>query len=388
MLRRRWETGRYLRSYAADELWEPITLRIKGPSASELLAHFDDARAWATRWTQAARADDGSERFSIEYRTVQGGILGANRIPARMRIDRFGQLCGVLGTESEVLNLDGLIARTRARIPELAGWVIDHPLVALRYKEVWEQVLMTVVWIAANDTRGLYLRQMDIEGVDTKFVERHQTLLDELLTSVLPSERINPLYQGADFTRRFGFLAKPSYTRFRILDPRVSPFLEGVNEVTIRTDELAGVVLDVSTVFVVENEVTYLAFPRVANSIVVFGSGFALAGLEMETVPWLEAKQIVYWGDIDTHGFDILNRLRGRLRTVQSILMDRETLLAHRQQWVAEPSPTNRDLPFLTTDEASVYRDLVEGHFGPAVRLEQERVRLSLLQRALHQTTP
>jgi hypothetical protein len=107
-------------------------------------------------------------------------------------------------------------------------------------------------------------------------------------------------------------------------------------------------------------------------------------------LPWLKDMEIVYWGDIDTHGFDILNRLRGRFRCVRSILMDADTLLAHTEQWVVEPAPTSRALPNLTSDEASLYRDLVEGLHGPTIRLEQERVRFSLLRQALSlwQTTP
>ena len=39
----------------------------------------------------------------------------------------------------------------------------------------------TVEWIAGRDTQHTYLRQIDVEGVDTKFVQRHQKLLSELL---------------------------------------------------------------------------------------------------------------------------------------------------------------------------------------------------------------
>jgi hypothetical protein len=115
--------------------------------------------------------------------------------------------------------------------------------------------------------------------------------------------------------------------------------------------------------------------------LVVFGSGFALAGLS--DLPWIREKDLVYWGDIDTHGFDILDRLRGRVESTRSILMDRETLLGHPGQWVTEPTPTTRELPALTTDEASLYQDLVEGTYGDSVRLEQERIRFSVLHDAL-----
>jgi hypothetical protein len=105
-------------------------------------------------------------------------------------------------------------------------------------------------------------------------------------------------------------------------------------------------------------------------------------------LPWLHGKEIVYWGDIDTHGFDILNRLRGRFKSVRSMLMDADTVLAHTERWVVEPTPTSRALPYLAADEGSLYRDLVEGLHGPNIRLEQERVRFSLLHQALLQWMP
>lgn len=89
---------------------------------------------------------------------------------------------------------------------------------------------------------------------------------------------------------------------------------------------------------------------------------------------WLSNLPVWYWGDLDTHGFAILDRLRASLPQTTSFLMDRETLLAHRGRWVAEPSPTAASLARLDDDESALYRDLVEDRYEPAVRLEQERL--------------
>jgi hypothetical protein len=51
-----------------------------------------------------------------------------------------------------------------------------------------------------------------------------------------------------------------------------------------------------------------------------------------------------------------------------------------RTQWVREPAPTTERLDRLSPDEAELYAGLVTDSYGPAVRLEQERVRLSLLE--------
>src|SRR6056297_1623737 len=54
-------------------------------------------------------------------------------------------------------------------------------------------------------------------------------------------------------------------------------------------------------------------------------------------VSWLSERRIHYWGDIDTLGFAILNRLRNHLPQAESLLMDRATLDAPRQLWTREP---------------------------------------------------
>lgn len=91
-------------------------------------------------------------------------------------------------------------------------------------------------------------------------------------------------------------------------------------------------------------------------------------------MPWLADAEVAYWGDLDTHGFAILNQLRAWLPQTRSVLMDRGTLLAHRDRWVIEPSPTAARLDWLTPDEQALYQELVKDRLGERVRLEQERI--------------
>ncbi len=84
---------------------------------------------------------------------------------------------------------------------------------------------------------------------------------------------------------------------------------------------------------------------------------------------------MVHWGDLDTHGFAILARLRGGLPHFCSFLMDRETLHRHRSLWVSEPEPSTGDLLRLTPGERRVFEELKEKILeGKGVRLEQERI--------------
>jgi len=216
-----------------------------------------------------------------------------------------------------------------------------------------------------------------VPGVDTKFIERHRAILSELVDLV--SEPVDG--EARDFAMRYGFRDKPARVRVRVLDAECSRLPVGVTDIELRTDELASHLFDVDRAFLVENEVTCLAFPLVPRSLLIFGGGYAVS--RAASMRWLRDLPVYYWGDIDTHGFRILDRLRSRLPEVRSMLMDRTTFLAHDAHWDREPSPVNVHLEHLTPDEAALYRDLVEDVYGPAVRLEQERVSYPLLEAAV-----
>jgi hypothetical protein len=63
--------------------------------------------------------------------------------------------------------------------------------------------------------------------------------------------------------------------------------------------------------------------------------------------------------------------------------MDRVTLLAHRDHWIAEPSPSAKVLDHLDPAESSLYADLVSNAYAPSVRLEQERVCFAAVEQAI-----
>ena len=327
---------------------------------------------------RAATDRRGQRRFTIECRTVRNRLLGENFVPARIHIDSLEQLAELLGTVREIERLNAALAATRRELPGAEAWLADHPWEVLDQYDAWPRILATVRWIVDHDPSTLDLRHLDVADVDTKFVERNRKVLGRLLDEVLPINRIDPT--AYDFARRYGFRPRPRYVRIRLLSP-VRGLPAQVTELEIRADELAALLLPVTTVFVVENQASYLAFPEMPEAIVVFGGGFAVTTLEL--VPWLAEKEVVYWGDIDTHGFAILDRLRERVPGARSILMDSSTLLAHRDQLTNEPNPTNASLHHLTEEESDLYRDLIEDRYGSAVRLEQERVRFGLLRDAV-----
>ena len=63
--------------------------------------------------------------------------------------------------------------------------------------------------------------------------------------------------------------------------------------------------------------------------------------------------------------------------------MDRATLLAHRDHWTTEPSPTAAALGRLGPPESALYADLIANAYAPSVRLEQERISFAAVEKAI-----
>jgi hypothetical protein len=220
-----------------------------------------------------------------------------------------------------------------------------------------------------NPRPSIYLRQLGLPGINTKFIEQHKKILSDWLDIELTPEAIASEFRGISrFEARYGFKEKPLQVRFRILDS--SLYLKGLSDLMITADEFCQLNLDITTVFITENDTNGLAFPNHPKAIVLFGRGYGFDFLAK--ADWLKSKHIVYWGDIDTHGFAILNQCRHHLPHTQSLLMDEATLLDHKAHWTREDKPTNAVFTHLSNEEATLYDALINNVYGQNIRLEQE----------------
>lgn len=370
---RRWRDGSLLRAYAAGEPFPALSLRIRGPVVRDIGSRLPEVQAWVRRLEAGSR---GGAAYTVVTKEVGGRAFGRNTLPDRAELHSYEQawrLLGVDGPEREVAALDAVLALTGAEAPELVPWVADHPLQAIDAAPAWPRLLAAVDWLRRCGGLRLYLRQIDAPGVDTKFIAAHQPILAALLDETLPPEAIREgASRGVEFARRYRFEETPRLVRIRC-DEGFAGMPPSVSELGWRVEELARLRVGVQAVVIVENLVTYLSWPVPSEGVVVWGSGYAAGALLR--VPFVrDAPQVVYSGDLDTHGFAILSLLRGGVPQVESVLMDRETLLAHEDRWGQESAPTRARLEYLTAPESSLYRDLVEDVYAPSLRLEQERL--------------
>jgi hypothetical protein len=371
-VQRLWDRGDLLRAAVTDAVSWPLRLSLKTPGASDLSDRFEAVRDWV-------RAVADTPQVRIEWREWNHRVQGTQRLPAAVWIETLQDAFAFVGKARQAQRFEAVWQQTAAAQPPLLAWLSRRPMQALDLADRWGRLLAVVAWLRAHPRPGVYLRQVDVPGVDSKFIDAHRGVLAELLDLAMPPEVIETNATGvAQFTRRFGFLDKPVRIRFRLLDPAL-PSLPGcpsspqsLPDITLDAANFAALALPALRVFITENETNFLAFPPVAEAIAVFGAGYGWEA--MARASWLQRCQLHYWGDIDTHGFAILDQLRGYLPGAASFLMDRETLLAHSLHWGEEPDPARHDLARLTPEEAAVYDDLRFDRHQPRLRLEQERV--------------
>jgi hypothetical protein len=376
-VRKRWDKGELLAERVAPGQLFPLRLALRAPASSDLSERFDAVRAWAAELQQGAG-------YRLVMRDVRHRVIGQNSLPGEAWVDTLDDALRLAGRAREARAFDAILAATRQQQPALLSWLQRHPLRALALADQWPQLLALVAWMLAHPRPGIYLRQVDLPGIHSKFIEAQRGVLTELFDAVLPADAIDPAAKGAaQFAQRYGFRDKPLRVRFRWLDAQLSNWMSGGDgDCTVTQADFAKLEPAVDRVFVTENEINFLAFPAAANSLVVFGAGYGFEALAH--AQWLSGCALHYWGDIDTHGFAILDQLRAHHPHALSLLMDRTTLMAHRPQWTEEPQPSLRALTRLTADERALYDDLRWRRLHEApLRLEQERVRFEAVAQAV-----
>lgn len=356
-VRRRWDDGSILRALAEASPFPVVDMALRGPKPGEIGDDLDAVRSWIAALEAGSR---GGLQYTLRYAPVGGRLIGRNELPSRAIVESYEQAAALLGVGDQVQAYKTVLSVV-AREPAVSAWVASKPLRALEVADIWPALLSAYLWLRHAQDSGRYLREITAPGVDTKFVERHRPLLAQLLG--MPSS-------APGFLRALGLRAKPETLRLRV-DASLD-LAAGLSDITARADELATLKIAAKFAMIIENEITFLSMPVPAEGLLLWGKGFEVdrAG----SMPWLAGAPIVYWGDLDTHGFAILDQLRAWLPQTRSMLMDRDTLLAHRDRWVVEASPTAARLNRLTVEEGTLYYDLITDRLGRRIRLEQERI--------------
>lgn len=305
--------------------------------------------------------------YTLEFQKVKTKYLGTQDLPINIYFDSENDLLKYLGKEKEVQLFKMDYGKIISTFPELKDWVIQNPLRVIQNQTEWEEILKVCSFFKHNPKPNLYVRELPI-NVHTKFVERRQGIIKDLL-DVLIFEYIN--IQEKCFEKRYNLKYSESQVRFKILDKEISNnFFSGLDDIAIPISQFEKLNLPIKKVIVVENKTTLyttLTLPRMNETIAIFGSGYSVYNLK--NVCWFTNLDLLYWGDIDVQGFEILSQFRIYFSQTKSVLMDKVTFDKFFENDLGTATKVARQLN-LTNSEQELYDVLKTKNW----RLEQEKI--------------
>lgn len=318
--------------------------------------------------------------YTIEFQTVKTKYLGVQDLPISIYFESADDFLKFIEKEKEAQLFKYNSDKILEAFPELFDWVFKFPKKVVDNHGKWENIIKVCLYFKKVPQPNLYIRELPIE-VHTKFVEYNQTILKELLDTLI-SEYVSK--NENQFEKRFNLKYSETMVRFRVLDSKISQeCFSGFNDLAIPVSHFKALNIPVRKVLVVENKTTLyttLSLPKMDATIAIFGSGFGVSNLK--DVKWLSRVELLYWGDIDAQGFEILSQFRGYFPQVQSILMDEVTFDKFFENDPGTPSKVTSALN-LTVEEYRLYERLKSNNW----RLEQEKIGLERVKEVLGRVT-
>ncbi len=336
----------------------PMSIPLSPPSEQEARQKSETVRDWVLAW------QTWSGKGSLIWKETHWRVLGTQSLPERLLLFGAEDVAEWVG-QSDDWRAQMVFRQTfLKRWPELEQ--------GLKFVDEDEDDLGRLVamleWLERNPRSNLYPRQIPVSGLDTKWLERRMDWIARalLLLRGEPSGH-------RDFYEIAGLRSLPHLVRMRILDARLRESVGGLSDLCAPPDEITRLKLPIRKTFIVENLQSGLAFEDIPNSVLFMGMGNGISLLSQ--VSWIAHTECVYWGDIDTYGFSILDQVRSFIPGVQSKLMDESTLCDHQVFWGDEMKQhPSESLIHLNPSERDVYEGLRAHRWRPNLRLEQERI--------------
>jgi len=349
----KWATASESSAIEPSSEWL-IDVPLHPPNENLALSNPKSVADWIADW----RAGEPRATDAVRWETRRWANAGTQTVPVRLRFAEPGQVARFAGRASHWATASSRARELLADLPsnEAVTTAIRKTLaaVATLTADDYNRLRSVLAWLLANPSSGLFVRQLPIRGIDTKWIERH-------------SKIVNSLFTAATGIVGLGLATKPAQLRIRFLDPELAP--GGIRDLTAPIEDIAQLKLGVTRVLIVENLECLLSLPDYPCTIAIHGKGYSVPLLA--EIPWLKNTDIAYWGDLDTDGFNILAMVRAVLPQTRSVLMDAATVKEFRDLGVSDPNPRRAFSGPLTDSElAAIVALAADGD----LRIEQERI--------------
>jgi len=370
-------TPKQLLAKANKIVFKIIAAHLKGDSKFPLLipsnkqvngSNFSDWKNDLVPLYQQSKAVK-KKGYSIDWK--ERNINGSKQsVPAKIYFDTIEDFLYFTEKENDFQKILSVRDMLIDSFPLLEQWANDNPEVLFDNNSAWPEIIKVCKYFTSNNPpHPYYTRELPIE-VHSKFIEQNANLLKKLLDLLLPDDWIN--IASNVFSERY-FLRKVSiYTQIRILDDGLKSHL-GYDECSLTLEDVAWIKWVPENVFIIENQICFLTFPKVKNSVAIFGEGFK--SRLSKDIPWLNQTNLYCWFDLDTAGFEMLNMIREHYPKANSFLMDEKTYSLF-ETFSVDNKGKKKTLPLLSPAEQNIYQFLIDNN----KRLEQERISLPYVQ--------
>jgi hypothetical protein len=312
--------------------------------------------------------------YTISYEERKTKSLGTQSFPSSIYFETTQDFEKYLKVEKEVKQFIADYNLIINNFPELKHWLEKFPNKVIANSGNWTDIIRVCKYFKSNPKPNLYIRELPI-FVHTKFIETNTSVLKELLDII-----IEPFINKGKtiFEKRFNLKYSQPLIRFKILDLKISKnHFSGINDISIPINQFNSLNLNLEKVIIVENKTNLhtiaLTLPEVEKTIVIFGSGFKVENLK--NAEWLSKLDILYWGDLDVQGFEILSQMRNYFPQTKSFLMDETTFNKFFENDNGTLSNVNGSLN-LTKIEMNIYEKIKQNNW----RLEQEKISLEYVK--------
>lgn len=315
-----------------------------------------ELEAWRM-WVEELSAESkGSLGYGYEvlYEERSYGKKGTHRVPVAVQFASEDDFLARVEKQREVKAIRADLAFIEQQLAGLGEWARKNIGSVRQWHGDWEKLLEVVAFLHGNPRPNIYRREVPI-AIPDKFIEQNQVALRELLDFVLPAETIS---QSDDFGERFGFKDSPQLVRVRLpSDMRTNGFWP--SDAAMPLVEWGSAPISPRRVLVVENITTYLAIPHTAGVPIIMGSGWSARRLAF--IPWVKSAEVLYWGDLDVPGFEILAALRANHGNVRSVMMSPDVLARFGELAVPHQARADTNIEhWLTVQEAAAWRTVKE----------------------------
>lgn len=331
-LARQWQSSHWRAQHLlpGTGAW-PLRLAIGVPDAQTFRHAGSALREHLQQWQALHQTGPGSVQW--EARSYRGALT-ALEVPTHWVLSRpseyLAAICQFAAPQHTEIAADyHALAQVLPQVDEQFHGLLLRRLTLWRHLPI-EQVMMATrmaLQLEPGCAGGKPLRLLALAGNDSKFFERHHSLLKALLDVRFAGEVSQ---QGLN-----AFLGASPEGEHWVL---VAPLNEGLlpfRRQRVTTTELQTTALPCQRILLVENERSLHQLPMpVPGTIAILGSGLNLSWL---AAPWLQQRQVAYWGDLDTWGLAMLGIARQQLPQLQPLLMDAACFEAHAHLAVPEP---------------------------------------------------